>query len=80
MKNTRTLQLANGGLQLYFGLEKASHASNGCKMEIFFQEPCGTVWTFWTPGVEADPIRTKFQHFAQTPRGGFLWFVPRTLP
>ena len=34
---TRTLRLVHGGFQLYFGVEKASHVSNGCKMQIFFR-------------------------------------------
>ena len=41
MKYTLT-QLVNSGFQLYCGLEKASHVSNGCKQNgsIFFSEPC----------------------------------------
>ena len=41
MKTTdRTLRLVNGGVQLDFGVEKASHVSNGwLQMEIFCSEP-----------------------------------------
>ena len=48
-------------VSLYLGAEKAIYVSNGCKMGIFFEEPCAwstaqTNFRSWSPGAWGDQL------------------------